>query len=111
LSEFDPQQIALCVAAGDSKTLTRASGVGPKLAGRLVLELRDKFTGDGAADTSVGGVEIAAVEGSNANEAISALAVLGYSRAEAAQAVARLDQALSVEELIRQALRAMAERI
>lgn len=42
LSELTPEQVAMAVAGGDSKTLSRASGVGPKLAQRIALELKDK---------------------------------------------------------------------
>ncbi len=40
LSELSPEKLALCIATGDSKSITRAQGVGPKLAQRVVLELR-----------------------------------------------------------------------
>ena len=42
LSELTPEQVAVAAASGDSRALTRASGVGPKLAQRIVLELKDK---------------------------------------------------------------------
>jgi Holliday junction DNA helicase, RuvA subunit len=107
LSELAPEQVAMAVATGDSKTLTRASGVGAKLAQRITLELKDKVKGmqtSGEAFTSVGVVSAS----SNAGAAVNALAVLGYSPTEAAAVVARFDSALSVEELIRLSLRAMA---
>ena len=107
LSELAPEQVAMAVATGDSKTLTRASGVGAKLAQRITLELKDKVKGmqtSGEAFTSVGVVSAS----SNAGAAVSALAVLGYSPTEAAAVVARFDSALPVEELIRLSLRAMA---
>ena len=43
LSELSPEKLALCIATGDSKSITRAQGVGPKLAQRVVLELKDKL--------------------------------------------------------------------
>ena len=43
LSELTPDKLALCLATGDSKAITRAPGVGPKLAQRVVLELKDKL--------------------------------------------------------------------
>lgn len=107
LSELAPEQVAMAVATGDSKTLTRASGVGAKLAQRITLELKDKVkgmqtSGEGFAPT---GVVSAA---SNAGAAVNALTVLGYSPTEAAAVVGRFDSSLPVEELIRQSLKAMA---
>lgn len=107
LSELTPEQVALAVATGDSKSLTRASGVGTKLAQRIALELRDKVknlqSGGGASAPAVGQVSAS----SNAAAAVNALAVLGYQPADAAAVVAKFDSSLSVEELIRLSLKAM----
>jgi Holliday junction DNA helicase RuvA len=107
LSELTPEQVALAVATGDSKSLTRASGVGTKLAQRIALELRDKVknlqSGGGASAPSVGQVSAS----SNAAAAVNALAVLGYQPTDAAAVVAKFDSSLSVEELIRLSLKAM----
>ena len=104
LSESGPEKFALYVASGDSKSLTRAPGVGPKLAQRIVLELRDKISGEQAAAgfSDIGGVPTAS---GNAEEAVNALGVLGYTRSEAALAVGRCDGSLTVEEIIKQALK------
>ena len=112
LSSLAPEQVAMCVGGGDYKSLTRAPGVGPKLAQRIVLELKDKVKklgapSDAAAPSGVGVPSASA----HAAEAINALTVLGYTPAEAAEAIARLDSALPTEELIRQALRSMAARL
>lgn len=48
LSELTPEQVAVAVASGDSRTLSRANGVGPKLAQRIALELKDKVKKAGA---------------------------------------------------------------
>lgn len=101
LSDQLPEQLALCVASGDYKTLQRAQGVGAKLAQRIVLDLKDKL-GAYSSDSKI--ISAAMETGSTTEEAVSALAVLGYSRGEAAAAVAGLDAGLSVEELIRAAL-------
>lgn len=109
LSELSPDQVALAAASGDHKAFTRAQGVGPKLAQRIVLEMKDKV----AALTSSGGVELPtgnAVGFGNAAEAVKALGVLGFSQSEAAAAVGKLDETLSVEELVRQALKMLAKR-
>ena len=113
LSELPPDKLALCLATGDSKAITRAPGVGPKLAQRVVLELKDKLAKGlelSAVTPEIEAAGIAAATG-NAAEAVSALSMLGYSQSEAAAAVSRLDAALSVEELIRQALKSLARQV
>lgn len=109
LSEFEPDNLRIIIASGDAKSLTRASGVGTKLAQRIILELKDKVG-------SIGGnveAEIASVgtvsASKNAAEAVEALVSLGYSQSEASLAVVRLDSRLSIEELIRLALKSMAK--
>jgi holliday junction DNA helicase RuvA len=106
LSELAPEQVAMAIATGDSKTLTRASGVGAKLAQRITLELKDKVKGmqTSAAGFSPAGIVSAST---NASAAVNALTVLGYSPTDAAQIVAQFDSALPVEELIRQSLKSM----
>jgi Holliday junction DNA helicase RuvA len=110
LSEFDPDKLALAIAGGDSKSITRANGVGAKLAQRIVLELKDKVGGMGLGDSE----EIAAVGTASASrnsaEAVEALVSLGYSQSEASLAVGRLDSSLPVEQLIKQALKNMGGR-
>ena len=110
LSALTPEQLALCVASGDVKSITRAQGVGNKLAQRVVLELKDKFKADSSAVFSENVTTAGAVSASaNCEEAVSALEMLGYSRSEASVAVGRLDSSLSAEELIRQALRTLSK--
>lgn len=113
LSELTPDKLALCLATGDSKAITRAPGVGPKLAQRVVLELKDKLAKGlelSAVTPEIEAAGIAAAEGSAA-EAVSALTMLGYSQSEAAAAVAKLDAALPVEDMIRQALKTLARQV
>ena len=88
---------------GDVKTLTKAQGVGPKLAQRIILELKDKIkNADLNLDLSDGGEEIAVTD--NMSEAVSALVALGYSVQEAKKAVEKVDGSLDVEEIIKKAL-------
>mgnify|MGYP003364975627 CR=1 FL=1 len=110
LSETTPAQFAFAVASGDAKALTRAPGIGNKIAQRIVLELKDKINGEQAAADFTGGAPAPVVSGGSAAEAVSALVVLGYSTAEAQGAVNRCDPALSVEDIIRQSLRLLANR-
>ena len=106
LSQLTPEDVALAAAAGDAKRFTKTNGVGPKLAQRIVLELKDKVR-----DLS-GGVSMENVPqpggpsaSGNASQAVNALVTLGYSPSDAAAAVGRLDSSLPPEELIRLALR------
>lgn len=108
LSELTPEDVAMAAAAGDAKQFSRASGVGPKLAQRITLELKDKvknFTSDNSSDIAAVGAVSAS---SNAAQAVGALTALGYSPSEAAMAVGKLDSSLSVEELIRLALKSFS---
>ncbi|MBR3968985.1 MAG: Holliday junction branch migration protein RuvA [Clostridia bacterium] len=109
LSEFTPDKIMLSIASGDAKSLTAASGVGIKLAQRIVLELKDKVGSISAGELNF---DVKAVGNATANssskEAIEALVSLGYSQSEASLAVGRLDQTLNTNELIKQALKSLA---
>ncbi len=111
LSELSPEKVALAVAAGDYKALTKAAGVGPKLAQRIVLEMKDKVkaltSSSGGFDMPSGGVVSAA---GNAAQAVDALTVLGFTAGEASAAVGKLDSALPVETLVREALKMLARR-
>ena len=108
LSEFSPSQLRIYIASGDAKALTAASGVGIKLAQRIVLELKDKV-GAIEADDSIDLKAVGnATLNSNTKEAVAALVSLGYSQSEASLAVGRLDTSLSTEELIKQALKQLA---
>lgn len=111
LSDLSASQLILSIAGNDPKTLTVANGVGLKLAQRIVLELKEKVgsidIGDKEEITSVQNVSA----GSSSSEAVEALVALGYSKGEASLTVARLDSSLSTDELIKQALKALARRL
>ncbi len=108
LSQLSPDKLALCIASGDVKSITKAQGVGPKLAQRVVLELKDKFSA-GLAQEGVSVVSDSpnSPAGGNRAEAVEALIMLGYSRTEAASAIGKLDPSLPTEELIRLALKSL----
>ena len=113
LSVMEPDRVALAISAGDHKAFKAASGVGPKLAQRIVLELKDKVAkgfvdGISLEDVAGGSADTQASQGSS--QAIAALVSLGYSQSEAALAVSKIDAALPVEEIIKLALRSMAGR-
>lgn len=108
LSELSASQIMLSIASNDPKALTSASGVGLKLAQRIVLELKDKV-GALQSDSSVDVITVKnAVHNTNSAEAIEALVSLGYTKGEASLAVGKLDQTLNTDELIKQALKTLA---
>jgi len=109
LSVMTPDKVALAISSGDHKAFKAASGVGPKLAQRITLELKDKV-GKGLTEGGItlSDVSAAAAGAGAASQAISALVTLGYSQSEAALAISKLDASLPVEELIRLALRGMA---
>lgn len=109
LSELSPEKLALALSTGDSKSITRAQGVGPRLAQRIILELKDKMAKGLTLPADSPEIEAAgrASTDGNAAEAVSALSMLGYTQSEAAMAVSKLDSSLPVEELIRQALKGL----
>lgn len=109
LSELTPQQLYLAVAGGDLKKITAAQGVGAKVGQRIIVDLKDKVKklgSGGDSDTFVSGAGVVgSVNAGAASEAVSALVMLGYSQSEASIAVSKLDSSLSVEDMIKQALR------
>jgi Holliday junction DNA helicase RuvA len=119
LSALTPGELIQAVAAQDKTPITRAHGVGPKLAGRIVSELKDRAGTavlGGRFGEAAGGaerVDAAGIGGGPAEDAISALTNLGYRRVDAYGAVARSMQALgagaSVEALIKAGLKELAQ--
>ncbi len=116
LGVLDPDRLSLAIVAQDKALLTEADGVGPKLAGRIVSELKDKV-GAGPLSTPIpGAVPIAAAGGADAGgpsaDAISALINLGYGRSDAVGAVAAAARQIggtpAVEALIPAALKELA---
>lgn len=122
LSALTPDQIAQAIAVNDPKMLVRADGVGPKLAARIVNELKDKTAHLSLAALTGGKVEpgkgangplapASAVEGV-AGDAVSALVNLGYGRSEAFAAVMKASRSLgdgaSLQALIPAALKELA---
>ena len=110
LNVLTPEKITLAISAADHKAFTAANGVGPKLAQRIVLELKDKVAKGLAEGVTLGDVGgSSAAPAGNMTQAIAALTSLGYSPSEAAAAVAKADETLPVEEIIKLALRSMAK--
>ncbi|WP_066647358.1 MULTISPECIES: Holliday junction branch migration protein RuvA [Sphingomonas] len=108
LSTLDPAELARAIGAQDKAMVARANGVGPKLAERIVRELKDAAGG-----VVVGaGVAVAAPKGASA-DAVSALLNLGFRPAEASAAVAAAEEELGagagLDALVRLALRKAAK--
>jgi len=101
LSIGTPSQIAAAIITNDAKTITKAQGVGPKVAQRVILELKDKIDNS---ELDISPDVVPVQEDGTRTEAINALIVLGYSPEMAAKAVAKTEQGLSVEEIIKKAL-------
>lgn len=86
LGVLEPDAFARAIASGDRAALTRAPGVGPKLAQRILAELKDRL---GAIPTGPAAVPSAASAGGPVDDVLQALAQLGYGRSEAFDAVSR----------------------
>lgn len=110
LSILSPAEIQTAIAGADAAMVARANGVGPKLAQRIVNELKDKA---GGIALGGGGGVATAPAGSAANDAVSALLNLGFKPAEASAAVNAANDELgagaSLDALVRLALRKAAK--
>lgn len=115
LSVMSPAELSSAVALQDKAMVGRANGVGPKLALRIVTELKGKVPAIGAVDAGTLGLQAALGEGvasGNIADAVSALTNLGYSSAQASAAVARVvareGDDTATEKLIRLGLRELS---
>ena len=112
LSVLPTDQLMTAIVAQDKTAISRANGVGPKLAARIAAELKDKV--GGIALSATAGIVVRDMTESAPNEeAVSALVNLGFSRTEAFGAVARAGQSLgasaAVDDLIRSGLKELAQ--
>lgn len=102
LSALSPEALTVAIVTDDYKSITRAQGVGPKLAQKIVLELKDKFKGKEIKLDGKNAEIFTPVD--SANDAVEALVVLGYPRADAIRAVSSVEKGLTTEETIKAAL-------
>lgn len=113
LSVAPPGELALAIITEDAGLLTRAPGIGKKIAQRIVLELRDRMSKgqlEGAAGRAAEAIAVPAAGTVNhVQEAVAALMVLGYSQAEALMAMEGVHtEGMEAEEIIRQCLKKLA---
>ena len=112
LSALGPEELVQALVAQDKAAVSRANGVGPKLAGRIVSELKDKVSGLAPAAFEISAGPSAAA-GGNLEDAVSALENLGFQRTDAFGAVARAGQKLGksaeVDALIRAGLQELSQ--
>ena len=97
LSQFSTSELSKIVESNSIETLTQASGVGEKMAKRILLELKGKIKEP--FDNNIN------ISNNNKMQAMSALEVLGYSKNEVIHILEQLDSSLSVEELIQKVLK------
>lgn len=109
LSAVTPEALAMAVISGDEKALTVAPGIGKKIAQRILLELKDKIAKETSGFDIRGGAASSAPIGvSKLSDAVSALAVLGYSNSEITIAMKDIDvENTALEDIIKQVLRKM----
>ena len=110
LSLLTPEKFALAVCTDDKKTISKASGIGPKTAARIILELQDKLLKETPPDKAERSIAVAMTTSGTATgkltEAQDALMVLGYNRSEALAALQSIDISnMELEDIIRQALK------
>lgn len=109
LSSLTPQKLAVSLVTNDVSSIKKASGIGPKTAQRIILELKDKIKNEelvaAQEDTSISdGISLTDAH----SEAVSALIVLGYSKIEAENAVTKTPKDLNnAEDIIKAALKAL----
>ena len=114
LSTMTPDDLRLAIVTGDAKAISRAPGIGPKTAQRLILDLKDKISMeevlgnlalpcDGGASAALGTASM----GEAAKEAVQALVALGYSNMEANKAVKQVEvtETMTAEDVLKASLR------
>ena len=114
LSTMTPDDLRMAIVTGDAKAISRAPGIGPKTAQRLILDLKDKISMeemlgnlalpcDGGASAALG----TAYMGEAAKEAVQALVALGYSNMEANKAVKQVEvtETMTAEDVLKASLR------
>lgn len=105
LSSLTPAQLQMCITAGDANKLKSIKGIGLKTAQRIIVDLKDKIAAAELAALSVQGTALD--NNASQEEALAALIMLGYQKAQAQKALAKVysaDPAASIETAIKRAL-------
>lgn len=106
LSTVSPGDFILAVISGDEKTISKAPGIGKKSAQRIILELRDKFKKlNIETPLPLFEIGIEKEDTSKIADAAEGLMALGYTKMESAKVLRDIDQNLSLEEIIKEALK------
>ena len=107
LSNITPSKFALAVITNDVNTLKKLPGIGAKTAARIILELKDKMKTEQSIESDKNEeIKEAIVLDNKANDAVEALCVLGYTKKDVENVIAKIDTSkLTVEEIIRQGLK------
>lgn len=103
LSVGNSSEVRKAIAGGDTKFIQQASGVGKRVAERIVVDLKDKVGLEGVDLSTTGLLQTDGIL--RQDDAVEALVALGYSPHDAAQALSHIDKDLSTEERIKQALK------
>lgn len=112
LSLYTARELQFFLLAGDSKAISKASGIGAKTAQRVIIDLKDKIdfeeTVAGTSEETVS-VTMGAKDSQSKNDAILALTALGYSQSESMRAVSavKITEDMDVETILKLALKAM----
>jgi Holliday junction DNA helicase RuvA len=109
IGQLGEEPVAAAILAGDARALARANGVGPRLADRIILELKDKIAEESFnRRVAAAGRATVHLAHTPSDELVEALVALGYRRAEAEPAAAQArDEAELVEDQLKAALRSL----
>ena len=111
LSFMTPQEICIAIANEDAALLTQVPGLGPKMAARIILELKDKILKEDMPSVTSGKTKSKTKTNTNENEAILALKVLGYTGQEISEVLKEIEtENMKVEEIIKKVLSGLNKR-
>ncbi len=109
LSALTPSEFAMSVVMQEPKSITKAKGVGKKLAEKIIVELKDKLKSVDLTEITQTNGNIVSMADDFVSEAVNALMVLGYSAADSKQAVDSVkNDADNLEDIIKAALKKMS---
>ena len=116
LGAIEPSDFAIAIISNDINTLKKLPGIGAKTAQRIVLELKDKIKKEqqidelSIANSGVQKIKTVIEKDSKQEELYTALQVLGYNNKEIEKTIEKIDNTLSIEEMIRQGIREISKK-